>query len=104
MTILLRIKRCCLTDRIVYTAKADAERVESGLSHGDVVEAITNAPAIYKTLRSTSAHRRSRGERVYVIVGLTHDAVLVYTKGVLRRQAGEEYFYVLVSAKRSIEP
>lgn len=29
---------------------------------------------------------------------------MVYTKGVLRRIAGEERFYVLISAKRSVEP
>ena len=40
---------------------------------------------------------------LYVVVGFTHDAVLVYSKGVLRRFAGEDYFYVLVSAKRSVE-
>ena len=104
MSILLRIKRCCLTGRVVFTAKADAERVEDGLTREDVIEAVANAPAIYKTLRSTSRHRSSRHERVYVIVGFTHDALLVYTKGVLRRIAGEDHFYVLISAKRSVEP
>jgi hypothetical protein len=92
-----------LTGRVVFTAKADAERVASGLTEDDVVESIVNAPAIYKTLRSRSVHRATPGERLYVIVGLTHDAILVYTKGMLRRRAGEDYFYVLVSAKRSVE-
>jgi hypothetical protein len=49
--ILLRIKRCCLTKRIVFTSKAQDERVASGLSEGDVIEAVVNAPVIYKTLR-----------------------------------------------------
>jgi len=34
---------------------------------------------------------------------LTHDSLLVYTKGALRRHAGEEHFYVFISAKRSID-
>jgi hypothetical protein len=100
---LLRIKRCCLIGRLVFTAKADAERVASALTEDDVVESIVNAPAIYKTLRSRSTHRAGRDDRLYVIVGLTHDALLVYTKGILRRRGGEDYFYVLVSAKRSLE-
>lgn len=83
--------------------KADAERVADRLTEEDVIESIVNAPAIYKTLRSRSSLRRARRERLYVIIGLTHDAVLVYTKGALRRFAGEDQFYVLVSAKRSVE-
>jgi hypothetical protein len=103
MTPLLRIKRCCLTGRVVFTDKADTERVAAGLSRDDVIEAIVNAPAIYKTLRSRASGRVRRGERLFVIVGLTHHGMLVYTKGALRRFAGEERFYVLVSAKRSVE-
>jgi hypothetical protein len=104
MSPLLRIKRCCLFGRIVFTDKADTERVESGLSHGDVVEAIVNAPAIYKTLRSRSTAKGRRDEKLYVIIGITHEGILVYTKGALRRFEGEEAFYLLVSAKRSVEP
>lgn len=70
---LFRIKRCCL-----------------------------NAPAIYKTLRSRANPHSVRAERLYVIVGLTHDAVIIYTKGALRRFAGEDYFYIFISAKRSV--
>lgn len=104
MSTLLRIKRCCLTGRVLFTAKADAERVSDGLAREDVIEAIANAPAIYKILRSSSPRRGSSRERLYVILGFTHDAVLVYTKGVLRQAGGEDRFYVLVSAKRSVEP
>jgi hypothetical protein len=103
MSPLLRIKWCCLNERLVFTAKADVERVAGGLARGDVIEAIVNAPAIYKTLRSRSSHRGSRAERLYVIVGFSHDGLLVYTKGALRRFEGEDFFYLLVSAKRSIE-
>ncbi|HEX7602426.1 MAG TPA: hypothetical protein VF316_12510 [Polyangiaceae bacterium] len=102
-TPLFRIKRCCLNGRIVFTSKADGERVASGLSHDDVIEAVVNAPAIYKVLRSRSTARTVRTERLYVVVGLTHDAVIVYTKGALRRFAGEDHFYVFISTKRSVD-
>lgn len=68
----------------------------------DVIEAIINAPAIYKTLRSTSGSRAKRRERLYVILGTTHDGIVVYTKGTVRRQAGRDVFYVLISAKRAL--
>jgi hypothetical protein len=103
MSPLFRIKRCCLTGRLVFTEKADDERVASHLSQEDVVESVVNAPAVYKTLRSRSIPSRGRSDTLYVIVGLTHEAVLIYTKGALRRFRGEDYFYVFVSAKRSIE-
>jgi hypothetical protein len=100
---LLSIKRCCLGGRIIFTEKAEDERLSDGLARDDVVEAVVNAPAVYKTLRSLSSRRKQQRETLYVIVGFTHDGILVYTKGALRRHAGEEYFYVFVSAKRSIE-
>jgi hypothetical protein len=40
---------------------------------------------------------------MYVILGITREGVLVYTKGALRRFAGEDFLYVLVSAKRSVD-
>ena len=102
MSPLLRIKRCCLTERVIFTAKADLERVADALTREDVVEAIVNAPAVYKTLRSTAPGRR-KGDKLYVIVGMTHDGILVYTKGALRQFEGDEHFYLLVSSKRSVE-
>ncbi|GMV19577.1 MAG: hypothetical protein AMXMBFR56_78010 [Polyangiaceae bacterium] len=104
MSPLLRIKRCCLTGRVVFTDKADTERVAGGLSHADVIEAIVNAPAVYKTLRSRASVRRRRSEKLYVIIGITHEGIHVNTKGALRTVEGEDVFYLLVSAKRSIEP
>ena len=103
MSPLLRIKRCCLTGRVVFSDRADAERVSCHLSLEDVLEAVVNAPAIYKTLRSRSTRRTAQKERLYVIVGFTHEGIFVYTKGALRRFAGEDWFYLLVSAKRSFE-
>ena len=100
---LLRIKRCCLIGRVVFTEKAEAEHIADGLGRDDIVEAVVNAPAIYKTLRSRSLRSKVRRETLYVIVGLTHEGILVYTKGALRRHAGQDQFYVFVSAKRSID-
>lgn len=66
----------------------------------EVVEAVMNAPAITKVLRSRSPKRAVRRERLYVIVGSTYDGLLVYTKGTIRRIAGEETYYFFVSSKR----
>lgn len=34
---------------------------------------------------------------------VSHEGIVVYTKGALRRFEGEDYFYVFVSAKRSVD-
>jgi hypothetical protein len=75
----------------------------SPLALEGVLEAVVNAPAIYETLRSRSTRRDAQNERLYVIVGFTHEGIFVYTKGALRRFAGEGWFYLFVSAKRSFE-
>jgi YgiT-type zinc finger domain-containing protein len=85
MTPLLRIKRCCLTGRVVFSEKADAERTAGHLALDDVLEAVVNAPAIYKTLRSRSNRRAARSERLYVIVGFTHEGIFGIPKA---RSAG----------------
>ena len=53
---------------------------------------------IAKVLRS----RRSAGERLYVIVGVSFSGVPIYTKGVIRREGGNDVLYILVSSKRSV--
>lgn len=65
-----------------------------------VVEAILNAPAIAKQLRSANPKTGKR-ERLYVILGVTFDGVVVYTKGKILKQKNREVFYVLVSSKKS---
>ena len=100
---LLRIKRCCLLGRVVFTEKAEDEHLADGLAREDVIEAVVNAPAVYKTLRSGVASRGRRRELLYVILGITHEGILVYTKGALRRHGREEHFYVFISAKRSVD-
>lgn len=99
--VLAKIKRLILLGRYRFTSKAELERLQDGLTHTDVLEGIINATEITKVLRSTSPLRVARSERLYVIEGFTFDGLLVYTKGVIRRESGKETFYILVSAKRS---
>ena len=82
--------------------KAEAEMYADGLRHELVFEAIINAPAITKTLRSKNPHSGQR-ETLYVIKGLTYDAMTINTKGKFATAAGREVFYVLISSKRSTD-
>ncbi len=66
------------------------------------MEAILSAQAVTKTLRSRSPQRRSPGEHLYVIVGVSFSGVPIYTKGVIRREGGHDVFYILVSSKRNL--
>jgi len=52
MDILIRIKRLVIAGRVVFTEKAENKRIADGLTPELVFEAILNAPAIYKKLRS----------------------------------------------------
>jgi len=97
---LIRIKRLLLSGRYVFSFKAELELLGDDLMASDVVEAIVNAPAISKTLRSRSAARSDARERLYVIMGTTYDGVLIYTKGTIRRVQGDNTYYLLVSSKR----
>jgi hypothetical protein len=103
LDILSYIKRLLLQGRVIFTVKAEGEMYRNGLSDDDVIEAIINAPAIYKKLRSKSDRRRTRREMLYVIVGATYNGVVIYTKGTIRKQARRDVFYVLVSAKRALD-
>jgi hypothetical protein len=99
--ILRRIKRCCIQGRVRFTRKAEDEMLADHLTETDVLEAILNAPGIYKTLRSRSRHRAQRRETLYVILGFTYDNLLVYTKGKLQKEGGEDVYYILISSKRA---
>ena len=98
---LAKIKRLILLGRYRFTRKAELERLRDGLLQTDVLEAIINANGIKKVLRSTSPFRAGRRESLYIIEGFTFDGLLIYTKGVIRREFGQETLYILVSAKRS---
>lgn len=73
-----------------------------GLTEFDVAESIINAVAIYKRLRSRSRHRSRRTEYLYVIQATNLEGVMVYSKGKLVREHGEDHFYFLISAKRAL--
>ena len=99
---LAKIKRLILLGRYRFTRKAELERLRDGLEQTDILEAIMNAQAIAKIIRSTSVFRQARREKLYVIKGFTFTGLLIYTKGVIRRELGQDTLYILVSAKRSI--
>lgn len=80
------------------TRKAEEEMNLDELTEDEVIESIVNAPRIEKTLRSSAA---GRPERLYVLKGKTFGNLLVYTKGKIVRDAGEEMFYILISSKRA---
>jgi hypothetical protein len=99
---LIRIKRLVLAQRVIFTMKAEDEMFADNLTPELVFEAIMNAPVITKTLRSRNPQSGHR-ETLYVIKGLTYDALTVYTKGKLATFEGREVFYVLISSKQSTD-
>jgi hypothetical protein len=102
MDILLRIKRLVVRGDVRFTEKARLELEADLLEPEDALEAILSAPAITKVLRSRSPRRPVRRETLYVIVGVSFGGVPVYTKGVIRHEAGHDVLYILISSKRSI--
>jgi len=97
---IIRIKRLLLGGHYIFSHKAEAELMADALTAEDVVESVVNAPAIMKVLRSRSPRRHHAGEKLYVIVGSTYAGLLIYTKGTIRRVAGEDTYYFFVSSKR----
>jgi hypothetical protein len=102
MDILVRIKRLVVCRRVLFTEKAELEMVRDDLTAELVYEAILNAPAIFKVLRSRNP-KAGKSERLYVIKGLTFDGMDVYTKGKILKREGVEVFYVLISSKKSTD-
>jgi hypothetical protein len=101
--VLTRIKRTVLSGRYVFTRKARIEMAGDDITELDVIESISNAGVIYKTLRSTSPRRETRGEKLYVIQSTSFAGLFIYTKGKLAPGPdGRETFYFLISAKRSV--
>jgi hypothetical protein len=79
--------------------KARTEMRADGLFATDVVEAILNAQAISKVIRSRSIRRQSAHEKLYVIKSHNYSGTLLYTKGKIDRRGQIEVFYVFISAK-----
>jgi len=98
--ILVRIKRAILAGRYAFSEKARAEMEADGLTELDIAESIVNAVAIYKRIRSRSPLRRQSREYLYVIQSTNLAGLMIYTKGKLVREAGQEAYYFLVSSKK----
>jgi hypothetical protein len=101
LDILNKIKRLLVRGQYEITLKAQTELDADGLRPQDAIEAILNAHLIKKTIRSRSRHRAQAGEKLYVIEGSNFTGTYIYTKGAIKRQAGEEIFYLLISSKIS---
>jgi len=99
--VLVRIKRAVLAGRYSFTEKASVEMEADGLTELDVIEAISNAVAIYKTIRSRSDKRGHEKEYLHVILSTNLEGVMIYTKGKLKRVAGTDSFYFLISSKKA---
>jgi hypothetical protein len=97
---LKRIKRLAFLGQIRFTFKARDERLADGLTQDDVSESLVYAQYVRRK-RSTSSHRKSKQEMVYIIESFTLDGVLVYTKGVFRKDDDGKDYYLLISAKRA---
>lgn len=102
MDALIRIKRLVIARRVLFTEKAEREMASGGLTRELVYEAILNAPAVTKVLRSANPMTHKR-ERLYVIKGLTFEGVAICTKGKVLTKEGVDVFYVLISSKRSTD-
>jgi len=101
MDVLHRIKWLPVRGRYRLTRKAVLELHGDALDPEDAVEAILNAQAIKKTLRSRYPIKGTRHEKLYVIESFNYRGTLIYTKGKFARQAGEEFYYLLISSKIS---
>ena len=101
MDVLARIKRLIVRRCYRFSYKSLEELDEDGLAPEDALEAVLNAQGIKKTLRSRSPHRARLGEKLYVIESFNFGGTLLYTKGKIAREAGEEVYYFFVSAKAS---
>jgi len=100
--ILERIKQLVRDDRIILTEKAQIEMEVDGLTRRHIRDAIVNARAITKILRSRNP-RTGSAEKLYVIKGITVDGIFIYTKGKIDKAGTEEVYYVFISSKRSTD-
>ena len=100
--ILVRIKRTILAGHYAFSEKARIEMEADGLTEFDVSESIVKAVAIYKRIRSLNPYRGNRLEYLYVIQSTNLEGVMVYSKGKLIRERGEDHFYFLISSKRAL--
>ena len=101
MDILSKIKRLTIARKLIFTRKAENERLLDGLTIDDIIESIARSTAIKKTIRSTSRGRRLKKEKLYIIESPNLSGTWIYTKGTIRKTRIGETFYILVSSKIS---
>lgn len=69
MDVFAKIKRLVISRKVLFTEKAETEMISENLTPEDIYEAILNAPAIFKTMRSKNP-RTKKIEKLYVIKGM----------------------------------
>jgi len=102
MDTLTKIKKLAIARKIVFTQKAQQERIADGLSVDDIIASIVNANAIKKVIRFRSPFRHGKREMLYVIESPNYDGVWIYTKGTIRKVGTQEVFYILISSKLAV--
>ena len=90
-----------LDDQVIFTEKADIEMEREHITQRMVKEAIINAPAISKTIRSQSPAAGGR-EYLHIIIGPTYSGLILYTKGKILTENDKEVFYVIIASKRYV--
>lgn len=91
-----------LTHDFVFSEKARCELHRDDLDELDVIEAIVNAAAITKRIRSTNPRQPGKREYLYIIQGVNLAGIAIYTKGKLVREPRRTIYYLLVSSKRAM--
>jgi hypothetical protein len=98
---LATIKRLIIQGRYAFTEKALLEIDREHLTEELVLEAILNAQFL-KVKPSTSVRKSGRDECVCVIESFTYSGLLLYTKGVIKKDSEGYKFYLLISSKKSL--
>lgn len=97
MDILTQIKRLIVRKQYRFSEKAADELAMDGLDEADILESILGADRIRKVIKSTVRP----GEKLYVIESSNYSGTLIYSKGKIAHEDGAEFYYFLISTKRS---
>lgn len=97
-----RIQRAVLSGNYTFSEKALLEMEADALTELDVVESLSSAVAIYKTMRSCSPWRHQRIEYWHVIQSTNLDGLMIYTKGKLVREDKVDRYYFLIYCKKAL--
>ncbi len=102
MSTLIHIKQLVIRHKVAFTEKARIEMARDGVTREMVYEALLNAPAIVKSIRSRNP-QSGRAEKLHVIISPTYGGIYLYTKGRISVEDGAETLYILISSKRNFE-